>query len=290
MNGADTPTTGAGPFRIGSTDVFVRTGSSDFERAVRWAFADLGAFVGGSEAEQVVVFDVDRQAGPPIVWAVRRDGAPCEMELMEDAVLVHLQWELNRLAIESQPAAIHSAAVARGGRAALLLGASHSGKTTLAGWLAAHHDADYLTDEVAAIDGQGRVAPFRRPLGVRSDSPLAALIPPESMDVPARFLLHERLVPASDLGARLSAASVSIGLLVFPSFAPAADLSVEPLDQAEAFERLAALTPGLTSHGRVVFEQLCRMVEAAPAIAVRYGDVRHAAPVVIDALERGGRP
>ena len=280
------PTPGAGPFRVGSTDVFVRTESRDFERAVRWAFADL--HVRERTASEVVVFDVDRGTGSPMTWEVRRDGAPCEMELMEEAVLVHLQWEFNRLAIESQPTAIHSAAVARDGQGVLLLGSSNSGKSTLAGWLSAHHHVDYLTDEVAAIDTDGHVAPFPRPLGVREDSPLAALAPPESAETAAGFLPHERLVPASDLGAQPSAASAAIELLVFPRFEPAAVLAVNAVDHAEAFERVAALTPGLTSHGRVVFEQLSRMVEAAPAIAVSYGDVRDAAPVVIDALTRRG--
>ncbi|MEP1123840.1 MAG: hypothetical protein ABJH68_08130 [Ilumatobacter sp.] len=208
------------------------------------------------------------------------------MELMDEAVLVHQQWELNRLAIESQPVAIHSAAVARGSRAALLMGASHSGKTTLAGWLAVHHEMEYLTDEVAVIDDEGRVIPFPRPLGVRSDSPLARLATERAPVDSSGHVAYERLVPAGVLGARVGTRPTPVGLLVFPTYRSLAESSVQQLDHADAFERIAALTPGLGTHGRIVFDRLCRMVEDARALAVTYGDVGDAARVVSDALDR----
>lgn len=285
MTGATGTPLQVGPLRVGGADVTVRTDSSEFAGAIRWAFADLATRPDAPAADRHVVFDVERNHGSPAGWAVHRDGEPCELELMETAVLVHLQWELNRLAIESRPTAIHSAAVARDGLAALLVGASHSGKTTLAGWLAARHGATYLTDEVAAIDDEGRVIAFPRPLGVRTDSPLASLAPPEDATPTARLMDRERLVPASVLGAAVSPDPTPIGLLVVPTFTPGVESTVESLDHADAFERVAALTPGLVSSGRSVFEQLCRMVELVPTIALRYGDVRLAAPIVAAALD-----
>jgi hypothetical protein len=240
-----------------------------------------------------VVFDVVPHAGPPISWSIHRDGQPCELELMDDAVLVHQQWELNRLAIETQPASIHAAAVALDGRAALLIGNSHSGKTTLAGWLATRLGAGYLTDEVAAIEPGGQVVPFTRPLGVRSDSPLATapwdqhLRGEGGADTAARFMRDERLLPVSELGGRPCHDPTPVALLVFPTYDPFSTLDVRPVDQADAFERVAALTPGLAEHGRPVFERLCRVVEVADAFEVRYDDVSEAAPVVLAALEQG---
>lgn len=279
-----------GPLRVGTAEVLINTNSVDFATAARWVFSDLTVPSTSPATTRSVVFDTVEHAEPTVRWSVHRNGEPCELQLRPDAVLVHQQWELNRLAIESHPTSIHSAAVAIGGRAALLLGASHSGKTTLAGWLAAHHDAEYLTDEVASIDAAGRVAPFPRPLGVRADSPLASIRPSGASSAHTgavtaeRFMPDERLVPIRHLGASACSGPVPVTALVFPTFDPTSALEVHALDMADAFERLALLTPGLTEHGRPVFDRLTRLVEQATAFDIRYPDVREAAPAVATAL------
>ena len=201
--------------------------------------------------------------------------------------MVHQQWELNRLAIEQQPAAIHGAAVVVDESAVLLVGRSHSGKTTLAGWLAAHHGCPYVSDEVAVVDRAGRIVPFPRPLGIRADSPLAPATREDGST--KRFMPHERLIPAADLGAVVAKSPVSVDAIVFPCFRSDADAILRPLSQADTLERLALLTPGLARHGREVFEQLVHLVRDTHAFEVTYGQVTAAAPLVLSAV-RGGRP
>ena len=226
---------------------------------------------------------------PSLHWSVRRDGEPCEMELRDDAVLVHQQWELNRLAIETQSTAAHAAAISVDDRAALLVGYSHSGKTTLAGWCAAHHGAGYLADEVAAIDDQLCVRPFHRPLGVRSDSPLATLTPPAD-DATRRFMPDERLVPISDLGGTVRRDATPIRLVVFPRHDPTSPVSRRRLSEADALESLVALTPGVVRHGSAVFQRLSRLVATTAAIELRYADVRSVAEIVLAELSEADGP
>jgi hypothetical protein len=213
---------------------------------------------------------------------VHRDGEPCELELRPDAVLVHQQWELNRLAIESQRCAIHAAAVSIDGQGVLLAGASHSGKSTLAAWLVAEHGAGYVADEVSALDDQLRVRPFPRPVGLRADGPLADRATTDG------WTGHDLLVPASELGDVVTGAT-PIGLIVFPLRGADHELEARALSPGEVLVRLAALTPGLHRHGTEVFHRLRRLADTTPGLELRYPDVRVAAPVVQEAVQRRPR-
>jgi hypothetical protein len=275
----DAPVHHVGPLRIATSDVLVRTNCDHFARAATALFADLATAPHHEPSTGTVAFDTIKHQEPTVHWSVHRDGEPCELQLRHDAVMVHQQWEFNRLAIVSQPCAIHAAAVGLEGHGVLLAGSSYSGKTTLAGWLVSHHHASYIADEVSAIDGQLMVRPFARPLGVRADSPLAAAAPPLTAEA-RDFMPDERLVPVSDLGGTLATTPVPVGLIVFPRFDPSATLSANSVSPADALVRLAALTPGLTDHGREVFERLRRLADTAPAIELHYDDVRAAAPMV----------
>jgi hypothetical protein len=252
-------------------------------------FAGLATPPLAPPADRTVELEVACHLQPSLHWSVLRDGRPCEMELRDDAVLVHLQWELNRLAIESSPTAIHAAAVALGGGAVLLAGQSYSGKTTLAGWLAAHAGAAYLGDEVAAIDHQMRVRPYPRPLGLRPSGPLAADLPAGD-ELARRFMPDERLVPVAELGGTVATEPVGVRLIVFPRYESTSQVTARRLDQADTFERLAALTPGLALHGRPVFERLTQLVVGATAIDLHYDDVRAAAEILLEHVSAAGVP
>ena len=61
---------------------------------------------------------------------------------------------------------VHAGVVAWKGKALLLPGRSHAGKSTLVAELV-KAGAIYYSDEYAVLDGQGRVHPFARPLQIR---------------------------------------------------------------------------------------------------------------------------
>ena len=289
MTPDERPLLTVGPLRIADLDVVIRTNCEDFAGVAGRVFGDLAPGAGVSVARRTVVFETVCHDVPSLHWSVRRDGEPCELELRDDAVLVHQQWELNRIAIDAQTTAVHAAAIAVSDRAALLVGKSHSGKTTLGGWCAVRQGAEYISDEVAAIDDRLRVRPFRRPLGVRSDSPLATLAPPAD-DATHRFMPDERLVPISELGGTARAEATPIWLVVFPRRDPSSSVLLRRLREADALERLVALTPGVVRHGSPVFLRLSRLVATTAAIELRYADVRSVAELVLAELSQAGDP
>lgn len=277
------PSHTVGPLRIADLDVVIRTNCEEFAAIAGRVFCDLRRRDDAGSAARTVVFETIRHRHPSLHWSVRRDGEPCELELRDDAVLVHQQWELNRVAIDAQPTAVHAASIAVGDRAALLVGYSHSGKTTLAGWCASVHGAAFIGDEVAAVDEQLRVLPYQRPLGVRSDSPLAALAPPADAAT-QRFMPDERLVPISEFAATVRHDATPIRLLVFPRHDPTSPVSLRHRSEADALESLVALTPGVIRHGSPVFRRLSRLVATTVAVEVRYADVRSVADILLAKL------
>jgi hypothetical protein len=94
---------------------------------------------------------------------------------------------------------IHAGVVGINGRAIILPGASHAGKSTLVAALV-RDGAEYGSDEFAVIDTQGRVRPWARWLGVRRDGH------PD-----------ERLDPRT-LGARFMGDDVPVAAIVFTSW------------------------------------------------------------------------
>ena len=66
--------------------------------------------------------------------------------------------------------AVHAGAVLWEGRALLLPGATHAGKSSLVAELL-RRGATYFSDEYALIDSQGRVHPYPRPLLLRNGCP-----------------------------------------------------------------------------------------------------------------------
>jgi hypothetical protein len=277
-----------GPLRIAGTEVTIRTNCAEFAKLAAEVFADLIDDATGRREDGLVgdpvLFDTIRHDVPHVHWSIRRNGLPCELDLREDAVINQQQWELNRIVIEAQPIAVHSAAVAVGGLAVLLAGQSHSGKTTLAGWLAGQADVEFLADEVVAVNADGLANPYPRPLGLRQGSP-TVLEAWRTDPLAARFMPNEQLVPVRSLGATVRRSAAPIALIVFPRFDPDTDrVTIEAVSQADAVERLVLLTPGLARHGRAAFEQLCRLSVGSSSIAITYPDVAAASETVLAAL------
>lgn len=269
---------------VGGRRVAIRTNSSEFAGLAARVFADLTGPV--TMSGPPVVFEVARHDRPIERWAIHRDGQPCELSLRTDHVAFHLQWELNRLIIDDHPASVHAAAVVARGGAVMLAGASHAGKTTLAGWLVAQHGLEPFADEVVVLDEQCRAVPYHRPLGVRTDSPLAGRLSAGA----ARLTLDaytndEQLVPMRRLSTRLARRPADVCAIVFPMRDErAATPVVAPVAAAEALVRLAAGTPGLLRHDAVVFQRLAAVARRAVALEVHYAEVAAAAPALLEAL------
>ena len=147
-------------------------------------------------------------------WGVWRDGEPCQTTVTAEYITAYVLWEVTRLVLGSSAPLmpVHAAAVVRDGRALVLAGVSHAGKSTLSGWLTAHGWA-FLTDEVALLEtgADGTTSSTRSggPSVCVGPGPLDGLFTVPNGD-------SEVLVPASELGPL--AESAPLTAIVFPSY------------------------------------------------------------------------
>src|SRR6266581_3138481 len=97
-----------------------------------------------------------------------RDSARVLRDRAWEPVRESLETELRRAVAEFSPhrVFVHAGVVSWRGRAILVPGRTFTGKTTLVAELI-RAGASYYSDEYAAIDEQGRVHPFPKPLSVR---------------------------------------------------------------------------------------------------------------------------
>ena len=103
-------------------------------------------------------------------WSRRIDGVTAPIEGCPAAGFYEAIGALDDLAAAqaaSSVAVLHASCIDVGGTAIAFAGLSGAGKSTLAAALAtAGHG--FIADEVAAVDGDGHVAPYHRPVGLRA--------------------------------------------------------------------------------------------------------------------------
>lgn len=263
----------AGSFVAGGIHFTVLTNRRTFADRVSAAFRDLRTDL--ETTNRPVQFKVLHSGKPPPAnpWAVWRDDEACETTVADDYVLSYLLWEVTRLMFEhsGDRVHLHGAALAYDGRALVLPGESHAGKSTLAGWLT-HCGWEYLTDEAALVDPRAlTVEPFWRPIGVRRPGPLDPILAAADLNLGDAT---EGLVPASRIG-NLGQRS-SLAMIVYPALTPNGPTTVHALTAAEALVELTKHFPGLAESGRSGFTRLVELVRAVPAHRLRVGTLRDA--------------
>lgn len=111
---------------------------------------------------------------------LRRDRRVLVRGVAPAAALDELESDLQRFVAEHarERLFVHAGVVAWRGRALVLPGRSHAGKSTLVAALV-RSGARYYSDEYAVLDAHGRVHPFPRPLALRRASgPPRRWLPP----------------------------------------------------------------------------------------------------------------
>jgi hypothetical protein len=143
---------------------------------------------------------------------------------------------------------IHAGVVAWRGRAILLPGPSYAGKSTLVRSLLGL-GAAYYSDEFAAIDSDGFVQPFPRPLTLRSSTGRRMFYPDRhgiaigSQSIPASAVVLTRYAP----GARWNPAPVSGGLAVLELLRNTVAVRSNPARSLEAIKHLVCSTLAIES-------------------------------------------
>ena len=154
---------------------------------------------------------------------------------------------------------VHAGVVGWRGRAIVLPGRTHAGKSTLVAALV-RAGATYYSDEYALVDADGRVWPYARPLSLRR----------------ARGAVR---VPPARLG-RVGRAPLPIGLVVLCRFSDRTRLL--PLSPGRAVLALLQQTVAARAQAATAMARLARLATSAPIVAGTRGEARPFARALLD--------
>ena len=157
--------------------------------------------------------------------------------------------------------AVHAGTVVWGGRAMLLPGVSHAGKSSLVAELL-RRGATYFSDEYALIDSEGCVHPYPRPLLVRNGFP------------------EQFPMLADECNAPVGNAPTQVGWILALQYLPASPWSVAPISQSEALLTLLRNTPHVLAES----PEMVNMFQCAVAGAVCCAGHRNEAAHAVDQI------
>lgn len=162
--------------------------------------------------------------------------------------------------------ALHSGVVQWNGRALLLPGVSHAGKSSLVAELL-RKGTTYFSDEYALIDAEGRVHPYPRSLLVRNGSP------------------EQHPMLAGECNAPVGNAPARIGWIMALQYMPAGSFSVAPVTQSEAVLTLLRNTPHTLSESPGLVDMFQQAVTEAACYTGCRGEAAQAADEIIRLIE-----
>jgi hypothetical protein len=165
---------------------------------------------------------------------------------------------------------VHAGVVGWQGRAILIPGRSHAGKTTLVAALV-RAGATYYSDEYAVLDMQGRAHPFPCPLSLRSG--------------PEERVERRR---AAELGGREGRAPLPVGLVVVTRYREGARWQPRPLTPGQATMELLANTVAARRRAAVALSLLQQVTAGARRIKSSRPEAEAVVPAILAAAEAGG--
>lgn len=215
-------------------------------------------------------------ASPSLAYRVSTDGEQRVVVRDHDTVVVardldtacrYLVQDLQSMIATRVPglALIHAGVVASGRRVLILPGRSGTGKTTLVATLVAA-GAEYGSDEFAAVDRDGRVHAYARPLAFRSATSGDARIAPGA------------------LGSRVFSEPLPVAAILFTTFVPGAVVALRPLPVSEVALGLLQHAPGARHNPTKTIAILGAVAAQARGLAGPRGEATDAVAAVTDLL------
>ena len=163
--------------------------------------------------------------------------------------------------------AVHAGALLIDGRALLLPGLSHAGKSSLVAELL-RRGASHFSDEYALIDNQGLVHSYPRPLLLRNGRPVQSLVLPEELN--ARFVNQ----PAP------------VGWILALDYVPGGRWEIQQLSQGEAVMLLLRNTPHEMAKAPEMVDFFLRVADKALCFEGKRGEAAEAATRVLDLVRQ----
>jgi hypothetical protein len=202
-------------------------------------------------------------------YDLARDGKT----FVDDLSLTEAVWWLGRelsdlIAVRaSDYVFVHAGAVAHRGKAIVMPGQSHAGKSTLAAALV-RAGAVYLSDDFAPFDAAGLVHPYARPLSLRREGR-------------AQFD-HD----VTSLGGVAAMEPVPLGMVVVTQYRHGAEWQPRVLSAGDAVLALMANTVRARAQPERTLQTLSRSVSGAVAIQSERDEADAIAPLLLAELER----
>lgn len=226
---------------------------------------------------------VDPADGRIVLFCDGRAVARLHDDELEIALVQLVQFHL--VSHETCAGLFHGAALVRGGQGVLFAAAAGSGKTTLTASLLGG-SYGFLTDELAALDGHGRIEGFARPLNIKAGSLdlLRRCDWLESALGLARLSGGVTLMPWPCVGS----AGIRLASIVLPQWCADAPFEVEALSPGRAAAALMSCllnARNLSKNGLVL---ATRLVRERPVHRVRYSRVVDVASWLDTQPPRGG--
>ena len=155
---------------------------------------------------------------------------------------------------------VHAGVVSWKGRAIIIPGRSHSGKTTLVQALL-EVGATYYSDEFAVFDREGSVHAFPRPLSVRTK-------------------VTTTKIAAAQLGAKTGCRSLPVGLVILTRYKPGARWRPQVLSPGKGVLGLLQNTLVARRYPQLAFTALERVICRACVLGSARGDARETAEMI----------
>ena len=184
--------------------------------------------------------------------ATFRDAILATIKAVDDAVVHRLK----------KFRAVHAGAVLIKGRAVLLPGSTHAGKSSLVAELL-RRGASCFSDEYALIDSAGCVHPYPRPLLLREGRPQQSAIFPE------------------ELNARFATGPARVGWILATHYVPGEEWSAREIPQSEAVTLLLRNTPHEMEQAPQLLDMFIRAVSGANCFSGKRGDAAEAAERIL---------
>ena len=194
-------------------------------------------------------------ARAPDRWDLRIDGEAVHQGVEREAVLHRIESDA-KIVVTSQAtgvAFVHAGVVAWGGRALVLPGRTHAGKSTLVEALLAA-GATYFSDDYAVLDDDGRVWPCPLRLARRRADGRRDLIPLEALD------------------AEIGRAPVPLGWVLETWYEAGAALAPRPLSPAETALVLLRNAPAARVSPGDVLRRLARACRGGRGLSGARGE------------------
>ena len=191
-----------------------------------------------------------------------------------DKALEALEDHLQLYVAEHAPRRVfvHAGVVGWRGKAIVIPGRTHTGKSTLVKALV-EAGATYYSDEYAVLDKRGRVHPYARPLSMR---PMGGG--------------HPTKVPPEDLGGRIGVRPLPVGWIVPTYYRPDVRWRPRSLSPGRAVMELLGHTLPAQLYPERVMPTLCSATAEATVLKGARGEATEFAEILLGRLtERAGR-